>query len=741
MDFEKIGKYQIVGKIGQGAMGEVFKAHDPLLNRLIAVKTISGSAAAESDARKRFLREAQSAARLNHPNIITVFDLGEDQGRIYMAMELLEGTDLRELINSHAGMDLAQKIDYMAQVCDGLAYAHAKQIVHRDLKPGNIHVQPSGQVKIMDFGLARLGASEMTATGTVMGTPNYMSPEQVRGEKADARSDIFSLGAVFYELLTGHKAFDADSIHAVLFQVLEHDPQPVRNWAPEVPEILVEVVRRALEKDPARRFPDAAQMREAVHIARQVFAGDLDEADGLAALHELGSAEATVIGLAASSDATVITSDPTAPGSDPTLDRTRTRKGASLLKGRTQSRAPGSSRSQRPGGPRPGSRPPAGPAPPPPQASRLPLIAGASVLALVLGAGLVALLLLRPAPAPATPPPNVTDPLMVDALVGSLVELANQDLKNKNYASAVKRADSILNLRKDNTEARDIRNLAQGKLDELQSAAQEARRAFEAGDTNKSSQALATVMSIDPNDPVVDELSQKLNRYFQTKAEDARTEMGKSRAAAEAAGALRQPDFAEALDGARKAETLFKSREYAVATSRYLAARDRFDQARNAQMRPTPAPRPTAIVVAPTLAPPPPTLAPTPPPVVFTPVPAPVPATLPSAPPPTLAGADEPAIRKVMDDYKRAIESSNLELFRAVKPNLSAREEQSLRESFKVVRSHQVNLSLGAIQIAGAQATVRVSRQDVLDGRRVPFQQTFTLVKGPSGWVIKEIGQ
>jgi len=232
MDFEKIGKYQIVGKIGQGAMGEVFKAHDPLLNRLIAVKTISGSAAAESDARKRFLREAQSAARLNHPNIITVFDLGEDQGRIYMAMELLEGTDLRELINSHAVTDLGQKIDYMVQVCDGLAYAHAKQIVHRDLKPGNIHVQPSGQVKIMDFGLARLGASEMTATGTVMGTPNYMSPEQVRGEKADARSDIFSLGAVFYELLTAHKAFDADSIHAVLFQVLEHDPQPVRNWAP-----------------------------------------------------------------------------------------------------------------------------------------------------------------------------------------------------------------------------------------------------------------------------------------------------------------------------------------------------------------------------------------------------------------------------------------------------------------------------------------------------------------------------
>jgi serine/threonine protein kinase/tetratricopeptide (TPR) repeat protein len=738
MDFEKIGKYQIVGKIGQGAMGEVFKAHDPLLNRLIAVKTISGASPAEGDARKRFLREAQSAARLNHPNIITVFDLGEEHGRVYMAMELLEGTDLREIINTHAVTDLGQKLDFMEQVCDGLAYAHAKQIVHRDLKPGNIHVQPSGQVKIMDFGLARLGASEMTATGTVMGTPNYMSPEQVRGEKADARSDIFSLGAVFYELLTAHKAFDADSIHAVLFQVLEHDPEPVRHWAADVPEILVEVVHRALEKDPARRFQDASQMREALRIARQVFDEEMDEAAGLTALQELGSADATVVGLAATGDATIITTDPTAMGPDVSADRTRTRRSASLLKGRSLSRSPGSSRPGRTGTARPSSRPPVAPAPPPRRASRLPVTLGAGVLGLVVVAGL-AVWLLRPAPVTPTPTPNATDPLMVDALVASLVELANQDLKNKNYASAVRRADSILSLRKDNAEARDIRGLAQGKLEELKAAAQEARRAFEAGDTDKASQALGTVMSIDPNDPVVDELSQKLNRYFQGKAEDARSEMAKSRALAEGAGANRQPDFAEAAENARKAEALFKNREFAVATGRYLEARDRFERARNNQTRPTPAPRPTPIFVPPTPAPAPPTL-PVPAPT-FVPTSAPGPVTPPSAPPPISALGDEPAIRKVMDDYKRAIESSNVELFRAVKPNLSSREEQSLRESFKAVRNHQVNLSLGPIQIAGSQATVRVSRQDVLDGRKAAFQQTFTLVKGPSGWVIKEIGQ
>jgi serine/threonine-protein kinase len=736
MDFEKIGKYQIVGKIGHGAMGEVFKAHDPLLNRLIAVKTISGSSPAEGDARKRFLREAQSAARLNHPNIITVFDLGDENGRVYMAMELLEGTDLREIINTHAVTDLGQKLDFMEQVCDGLAYAHAKQIVHRDLKPGNIHVQPSGQVKIMDFGLARLGASEMTATGTVMGTPNYMSPEQVRGEKADARSDIFSLGAVFYELLTAHKAFDADSIHAVLFQVLEHDPEPVRHWAEDVPEIMVEVVHRALEKDPARRFQDAGQMREALRIARRVFAGELDEAAGLTALQELGSADATVVGLAANGDATVITSDPTAAG--PGVSADRARKAASLLKARSQPRPPGSSRPGRTGTARPSSRAPVAP-PPPRRASRRPVLLGAGVLALVVAAGL-AVWLLRPSPVAPTPTPNATDPLMVDALVASLVELANQDLKNKNYPSAVRRADSILSLRKDNAEARDIRGLAQGKLEELKAGAQEARRAFEAGDTDKASQALATVMSIDPNDPVVDELSQKLNRYFQGKAEDARSEMARSRALAEGAGATRQADFAGAVDGARKAEALFKNREFAVATGRYLEARDRFDRAKYAQVRPTPAPRPTPIVVPPTPAPAPPTLPVSAPPSVV-PTFAAGPVTLPSAAPPPPAIGDEPAIRKVMEDYKRAIESGSVELFRAVKPNLSSKEEQSLRESFKAIRNHQVNLSLGPIQIAGSQAAIRVSRQDVLDGRKVAFQQTFTLVKGPSGWVIREIGQ
>src|SRR5438093_3459247 len=301
MDHKAIGKYQIIARIGQGAMGEVCKAHGPSLNRMVAVKTIPSSLGTESELRRRFLREAQSAARLNHPNIITVYDFGAEEGQIYMAMDLLEGSDLKDLIMGGTLGSLDRKLDVMEQICEGLAFAHSMEVVHRDLKPGNIHVQPNGQVKIMDFGLARLGASEMTRTGMVMGTPHYMSPEQVRGEKADARSDVFALGSMFYELLAGRKAFDGDSMHTVLFQVLQEEPEPIRNWV-DLPPILVEVVERALQKDPAARFHDASQMLAAVRAVRRALAEGRPEAtleSELGPLPPLATGDARVVGAVA----------------------------------------------------------------------------------------------------------------------------------------------------------------------------------------------------------------------------------------------------------------------------------------------------------------------------------------------------------------------------------------------------------------------------------------------------------
>jgi serine/threonine-protein kinase len=291
MDLRQLGKYEIVGKIGQGAMGEVFKAHDPILGRDVAIKTMTAAIGTDEELRKRFHREAQSAARLSHPNIITIYDFGEDQGKVYMAMELLEGNDLKDLIGRHTPMTLEQKLGLMEQICDGLAFAHGKDVVHRDLKPANIHIQRGGQIKIMDFGLAKLSSSDMTRAGMIMGTPNYMSPEQVRGEKATSRSDVFSLGAVFYELLANRKPFEADSLHAVLFQVMQNEPESLANLVPDIPPALQQVVERAMHKDPAARFRDAGEMREALRPARVAMA------QWAGAAHAAQPADATIIGV------------------------------------------------------------------------------------------------------------------------------------------------------------------------------------------------------------------------------------------------------------------------------------------------------------------------------------------------------------------------------------------------------------------------------------------------------------
>jgi serine/threonine protein kinase/hemoglobin-like flavoprotein/class 3 adenylate cyclase len=262
---QQVGKYRIVERIGQGAMGEVFRAHDPVLDRHVALKII---AAGDDDRLQRFHREAQSAARLSHPNIVVVHDFGEDSGRFFMAMELLEGTDLKTAIADNSIGDLNAKLKLMTQVCDAVAFAHARSIVHRDLKPANIFLLPNQQVKILDFGLARPAHSDMTGTGTILGTPHYMAPEQIKGQKIDARADVFALGTVFYELLASRRAFEGDSIHAVLYRVIHHDPEPLRILSLGVPPGVSDLVARALMKDPSRRFQSVIEMRDAIQVAR-----------------------------------------------------------------------------------------------------------------------------------------------------------------------------------------------------------------------------------------------------------------------------------------------------------------------------------------------------------------------------------------------------------------------------------------------------------------------------------------
>lgn len=260
---DTIGKYTLVRVIGEGGMGRVFEAIDPIIGRHVAIKTISLDVATDAEARARFFREAQAAGQLSHPNLITIHDIGDDAGTPYIVMEFLEGLDLSRKIRQER-LSYDTKMQIMVDVCEGLAFAHHHAIVHRDIKPANIFVTTNGRVKILDFGLARSALSDVTRTGKILGTPSYMAPEQIRGGDVDQRADIFATGAVFYELLTGRKAFEGDSVANTLYKVLETQPTPVHQLDERLPAALSDVVERALAKDRGARFQTSSEMLDAL---------------------------------------------------------------------------------------------------------------------------------------------------------------------------------------------------------------------------------------------------------------------------------------------------------------------------------------------------------------------------------------------------------------------------------------------------------------------------------------------
>ena len=260
---QKIGKYTILERIGRGGMGFVYKANDPILKRDVAVKTMLKDVADDEELRNRFMREAQSAGGLRHPNIVTIYDLGEDEnGCPYIAMEFLSGTDLEHLIKNKVDLPLLKKLDIMIQTCQGLGYAHANGIVHRDIKTANIRLLDNGDAKIMDFGIAKMTASHFTRTGMIMGTPHYMAPEQIRGEKVDGRADIFSLGVVLYELLVYRKPFAGDNPTTVLFKIIHEPPEPLVDSTFTPPEGLADVVMKAIAKKPEERYQTCEELAE-----------------------------------------------------------------------------------------------------------------------------------------------------------------------------------------------------------------------------------------------------------------------------------------------------------------------------------------------------------------------------------------------------------------------------------------------------------------------------------------------
>jgi serine/threonine-protein kinase len=253
-----IGGYRIVDRIGKGAMGVVYSAYDDKRDRTVALKVMMADLEGDPETRERFYREAKVAGRLQHRNLISVFDMGEEDGRLFMVMELLRGDTLNEYMKRHAPLGLETCLDLMAQMCEGLAVAHVHGIFHRDIKPGNIFVQDDGSLKILDFGVARLADSNMTASGFIVGTPDFMSPEQARGQEIDRRSDVFSTGAVFYYMLSGRKPFAAADLPAVLHKVEAEDPPPLNDR--EVPSGLWRVISRALAKSVTRRYQELGEL-------------------------------------------------------------------------------------------------------------------------------------------------------------------------------------------------------------------------------------------------------------------------------------------------------------------------------------------------------------------------------------------------------------------------------------------------------------------------------------------------
>ena len=265
-----LGKFEILEKLGQGAMGVVYKARDPLIGRLVALKTITTGLAEDPSLLERFYREAHSAGALQHPNIVTIYELGEADKTPFIAMEYLNGSSLDKLVKSRQTLPLSQKVGYIAYLCRALAYAHKQGVVHRDIKPGNVMVTSDGTVKVVDFGIARIAENSKSQSGLLIGTLGYMSPQQLEGRRADAKSDIWAAGILFYELLAHRRPFDGDNYGALMLNIMTQTMPPLSEAAPGTPPDVAAVVERMLRKDPDERFQS---MEEALIDLEPVWRG------------------------------------------------------------------------------------------------------------------------------------------------------------------------------------------------------------------------------------------------------------------------------------------------------------------------------------------------------------------------------------------------------------------------------------------------------------------------------------
>lgn len=271
MSRSKIGKYEIIEELGRGSMGVVYKGRDPNINRLVAIKTIKKELLDLHGSKdlllNRLKQEAQAAGGLSHSNIVVVYDYGEDQDTAYIAMSYVEGKDLKSLFDEFEAVDEKRIVEIMSELLDALSHAHTHNITHRDIKPANIIVMPDGHIRVTDFGIARIETSELTMTGTALGTPNYMSPEQCHGQAIDGRADIFSAGVILYQFLTREKPFDGHSYPSIMHKILNVDPVPPSKINPMISKSFDSIIAKALAKRPDERYQTAEEFRIAIQNA------------------------------------------------------------------------------------------------------------------------------------------------------------------------------------------------------------------------------------------------------------------------------------------------------------------------------------------------------------------------------------------------------------------------------------------------------------------------------------------
>jgi eukaryotic-like serine/threonine-protein kinase len=689
-DMNTLGRYQLVEKLGQGGMGVVYRAFDTLLQRVVAVKIISGTIEPGSEQRERFFREARAAGQLSHRNIITIHDLGEHDGQPYLAMEYLEGQDLQHRLTRPERMSLARKVELAIEICEGLEFAHGRGVVHRDIKPANIFITDNGTAKILDFGLARLMTSELTNSKVMMGTINYMAPEQVRGERADQRSDIFALGVVLYELLGGRKAFEGESVAATLYKIVQEDPEPLLAIDPSLPPDLVAIVDRALAKPRDERYQQISEMLRDLHLYRQQMAAT--DSPGLGRPGSGGYTRPLTAARPASQ-----------PGADQRPDAP-TEHVPTMASGHPPEWAEPS----RASGPIEAPRDPASaPAHVPARRRVWPLAAAALVVIVAAGLWLGGSKEAPPQAAPDNPGLNPAlqqdrealdqgSPREAPPPAETAVTQAPDDAAGRLRSSGADDARSRMDQAKASARAAAAATLAPATYNAALGAERTAQRAYDAGDFDEA-----------------------IARFY------------------EASGLFRSAEVSAQSEAAARADRAAAARRESERLEQERLERERADKERadkeradaDARAAKEQAERERAMKVAP-------------PPVTEPPPAAPV------KPPPTPRPAPEPSAESLIGDlvkqYEAALEARSLDALKRLWPALSGAQEAAIRNEFEHASRIEVRISAQRVEVTGTTAVVTFVRQYDLvttDGQRLARQSLTTMDcrRAGGGWVIEQV--